>query len=48
MRKLALFHHDPTHDDDLLDRLGWEASRLAGDGLEVLVAAEGMTVKLSD
>jgi phosphoribosyl 1,2-cyclic phosphodiesterase len=48
VRKLALFHHDPTHDDDLLDRLGWEASRLAGDGLEVLVAAEGMTVKLSD
>ncbi|MHB1987176.1 MAG: MBL fold metallo-hydrolase [Acidimicrobiales bacterium] len=46
--KLVLFHHDPTHDDDLLDRLGAEAAELAGDGLEVLVAAEGLTLKLGD
>ncbi len=45
--KLVLFHHDPTHDDDLLDQLGTEAARIAGRSLEVLVAAEGLTVKLN-
>ncbi len=48
VRRLVLFHHDPTHDDDLLDRLGSEAARLAGDRFEVLVASEGLAVKLSD
>lgn len=45
-RRLALFHHDPTHDDDSLDRLGEEASRLAGERLEVVVAAEGLSLEL--
>jgi phosphoribosyl 1,2-cyclic phosphodiesterase len=49
-RRLALYHHDPTHGDDELDRFGVEAAELArrtgaGD-LEVIVAAEGMTVDL--
>ena len=48
VRRLVLFHHDPTHDDDFLDRLGSEATRLAGNLFEVLVAAEGLAVKLSD
>lgn len=48
VRRLVLFHHDPTHDDDFLDRLGSEATRLAGNRFEVLVAAEGLAVKLSD
>lgn len=45
-RKLVLFHHDPTHQDDMLDQLGHEAQRLAGDEVEVVVAAEGLTIKL--
>lgn len=50
-RRLALYHHDPTHGDDELDRLGDEARQLArrtgaGD-LEVIVAAEGLTVDLA-
>jgi phosphoribosyl 1,2-cyclic phosphodiesterase len=43
VRQLALFHHDPAHDDDALDRLLVEARRLAaglGD-LDVLAAREG-------
>jgi phosphoribosyl 1,2-cyclic phosphodiesterase len=44
-RRLALFHHDPAHDDETLDRLGAEAAA-AGEvaGVEVLVAHEGLTV----
>lgn len=45
-RQLALFHHDPTHGDDVLDRLALEAERLAGQSLRVLMAAEDMTVDL--
>jgi phosphoribosyl 1,2-cyclic phosphodiesterase len=44
--RLALFHHDPTHDDDWLDRLGEEATKLAGSSLEVQVAAENTTITL--
>ncbi|MHB8244516.1 MAG: MBL fold metallo-hydrolase [Acidimicrobiales bacterium] len=46
--KLVLFHHDPTHDDASLDRMGSQATDLAPSWLEVLVAAEGMTIKLGD
>ena len=47
-RELALFHHDPQHDDDALDRLlgearaEGEAGRLDG----VVAAREGLTVEL--
>ena len=47
-RRLALFHHDPAHDDDQIDGLAAAARRL-GDTLgvvEVLAAAEGLTVVL--
>lgn len=47
-RRLALFHHDPAHDDDQMDGLADDARR-AGDRLgvgEVLAAAEGLTVTL--
>jgi len=47
VKHLALFHHDPAHGDDLLDRLGSEASRLAGSALNVVMAAEGMVLELS-
>ena len=43
--KLALFHHDPTHDDDAIKRIE-EAQRArvlaAGSTLDVFAAAEGM------
>jgi phosphoribosyl 1,2-cyclic phosphodiesterase len=44
VRHLALFHHDPAHDDDFLDDV---AAKCAGEnGLEVLPAAEGLTISL--
>lgn len=46
-KRLALFHHDPSHDDDLLDGLIAEA-RFDGEsrGVDVFGAAEGMTVAI--
>lgn len=47
-RRLALFHHDPSHSDDIVDRLLVEARQaVTVDGLEVIAAAEGVTVSLS-
>jgi ribonuclease BN (tRNA processing enzyme) len=48
-RRLALFHHDPLHQDSLLDEFGDHAARTGARlGLdEVLVAAEGMKVSLA-
>jgi phosphoribosyl 1,2-cyclic phosphodiesterase len=48
-RRLALFHHDPTHDDDTLDAVGRAAERsgLAGSLESIIVAAEGRTVDVS-
>jgi hypothetical protein len=47
---LALFHHDPAHDDDMMDRtLADVRDRAAGMGLaEVIAAAEGVTVSLGE
>lgn len=47
-RRLALFHHDPAHGDDVVDELLDHASRVAkGTGvLEVLAASEGLAVAL--
>ena len=49
-KRLALFHHDPSHDDDIVDahaRAGPGAVP-AGADLEVFAAAEGLTVTLAD
>ncbi|MGK2949875.1 MAG: MBL fold metallo-hydrolase [Acidimicrobiales bacterium] len=47
VRRLALFHHDPTHDDDFIDCLVERARVLAGRRVEeVLAASEGLTVVL--
>lgn len=44
---LAMFHHDPTHDDDVIDGLLCELRhRLAADGIEVIAAYEGLSVQL--
>ncbi len=46
--RLALFHHDPLHDDSVLDDLGREASALAdGRFTDLAVAREQDTVQLS-
>jgi len=47
-RRLALFHHDPMHDDDTVDGLTDGARAGAGDlpSLDVFAAAEGMTIGL--
>ena len=46
-RRLALYHHDPSHDDDTIDRLSAVAARCGRDlGVEVFAASEGMTVTL--
>jgi phosphoribosyl 1,2-cyclic phosphodiesterase len=48
-RRLALFHHDPSHGDDIVDRLLAEATAFAeGTTLvEVVAAAERTTISLS-
>ncbi len=46
-RRLALFHHDPSHDDDALDRICHDAARVGERrGVEVFGAAEGRTVSV--
>jgi len=48
-KKLVLFHHDPAHDDDEMDRLSAELSHHAAHtGVEVVAAREGMIVELGD
>jgi phosphoribosyl 1,2-cyclic phosphodiesterase len=46
-RRLVLFHHEPTHTDQALERLESEAVSLAADdGHPPSLAREGMTVEL--
>jgi phosphoribosyl 1,2-cyclic phosphodiesterase len=46
--RLALFHHDPFHDDDQIDRMTAEAAaRGAAHGIEVFAAYEGLAVELA-
>ena len=49
VKRLALFHHDPSHDDATVDRLQREAQAMAeGTSLvEVFAAYEGLTVSLN-
>lgn len=41
-RKLAIFHHDPSHDDAFMDKVAEEAAR---EWPEAFVAREGMSVE---
>ncbi|GCA82763.1 ribonuclease Z [Microcystis aeruginosa NIES-2522] len=43
VKQLVLFHHDPTHDDDLLDRIGEEARKIFP---ETILAQEGLSIEL--
>ncbi len=46
VRTVVLFHHDPSHDDEDMDRLLTEARRTAGpDGPNVVAAYEGLRLK---
>ncbi|MGB3737220.1 MAG: MBL fold metallo-hydrolase [Ilumatobacter sp.] len=48
-KRLALFHHDPGHDDVRLDELAAEAAEAgARVGVEVFAAREGQTVAVGD
>lgn len=45
VRRLLLFHHDPAHSDEVLERMEGEARALAGDnGEPPALAHEGMVV----
>jgi len=44
VRTLALYHHDPVHDDRVLDLIGEEIRQRCAGEVEVLVAREGMTL----
>lgn len=45
VKQLALFHHDPTHDDDQVDAIAEMArARAEGSGTEIVAAREGMTL----
>ncbi len=46
-RRLAMFHHDPAHDDREMDRLAHEAGKCGAlSGLEVICAYEGLSLTL--
>ncbi len=49
VKRLALFHHDPWHDDDALDAIGADARRIAGESgssMDCFVAMEGQVVEI--
>jgi CheY-like chemotaxis protein len=51
VKRLALFHHDPTRDDDTLDRLVEVCRRRVAachGALAVCAAAEGLVIELSE
>lgn len=45
VRTLVLFHHDPMHDDVLVDEL-LDAAKADADGVEVVAAHEGLTLRV--
>jgi phosphoribosyl 1,2-cyclic phosphodiesterase len=46
VKRLFLFHHDPSHDDAFLDRMLAHARSLAGPEMRVEAAKEGEVVEL--
>lgn len=47
VQTLVLFHHDPAHNDDMLDQMGLEAAEIAaGSHTRVLMARDGMLVEV--
>jgi ribonuclease BN (tRNA processing enzyme) len=49
VKRLALYHHDPTRRDEMVDDIVADATRRIeayGSGVEVFGAAEGVTIQL--
>jgi phosphoribosyl 1,2-cyclic phosphodiesterase len=47
-RRLALFHHDPTHDDEMIDHMAASAAACGQEkGVQVFAAYEGLVVDLT-
>ncbi len=46
VRQLFLFHHDPCHDDERVSRMLAHARQLAGSGIHVEAAREGLELVL--
>lgn len=44
-KAVALYHHDPLHDDDMLDAIAAKCERMRC-GVDVVVAREGLTLRL--
>ena len=48
VKMLVLFHHDPAHDDDMVDEIAQRMAELAADDpFEVVAAAEGLKLTLA-
>ncbi|NNE13049.1 MAG: MBL fold metallo-hydrolase [Ilumatobacter sp.] len=45
-KRLALFHHDPSHGDDRIDEQLAAARAQAGSRVDVVAASEGLTIHL--
>jgi ribonuclease BN (tRNA processing enzyme) len=49
VKQLALYHHDPLHDDEQIDGFVADcATKTEGTGLDVLAASEGLTLHVGD
>ena len=49
VKRLVLFHHDPSHDDECLDRMLQNAKRIAtGSGMRIESAREGGQITLAE
>jgi phosphoribosyl 1,2-cyclic phosphodiesterase len=49
VKRLAIFHHDPSHTDDFMDRIETHAREKVaerGSPIEIMVAREGMEIEL--
>jgi hypothetical protein len=46
VKRLVPFHHDPSHDDDLLDQIFAETPSPDPAGFDVVPAREGATFEL--
>jgi phosphoribosyl 1,2-cyclic phosphodiesterase len=46
VHELVLFHHDPTHNDEQVEALAEEASRLAARNVDISIAREGEVIDL--
>lgn len=47
VHELVLFHHDPTHNDEQVEALADEASRLVARAVDISIAREGDIIDLS-